>query len=118
MSLALGRIMWRMKTSGWFGVRCVFKVDDDAPAASYEERVTVWRAADAGEAVRLAEAEAVEYASTVEAQYLGFAQAYTMADELSAGAEVFSLIRTSSLGRADYLTAFFDTGNEAQERAT
>ena len=33
-----------METSGWFGVRRVFKFDGYEQAV-YEERVTVWRAA-------------------------------------------------------------------------
>ncbi len=47
---------------GWFGVRCDFKMVVDEERLVYEERVTVWRAVDAAEAIRLAEAEALEYA--------------------------------------------------------
>ncbi len=75
-----------METSGWFGVRCDFKMVMDEGRLVYEERVTVWRAVDAEEAIRLAEAEALEYANDIDADYLGLAQAYTMADDLAAGA--------------------------------
>jgi hypothetical protein len=103
-----------MKSSGWFGVRCVFWVGADGREALYEERVTVWRACDAAEAIRLAEADARDYASDIDANYLGLAQAYTMADDLVAGAEVFSLMRTSRLNPAGYLHGYFDTGAERQ----
>ncbi|MEU4624889.1 hypothetical protein AB0G04_33570 [Actinoplanes sp. NPDC023801] len=97
--------------SGWFSVRCVFRLDAEDPA-TYEERVTVWKAASFAEAVALAEADAVDYATDVDGEYLGLAQAYAMADELGHGAEVFSLLRDSSLEPDDYMDAFFDTGSE------
>jgi hypothetical protein len=103
-----------METSGWFGVRCLFRTDVAEEDAAYEERVTVWRAEDMDHAIRLAEAEALEYAAAIDAEYLGLAQCYTMADDLVFGAEVFSLIRTSPLGPREYLNAHFDTGTESQ----
>ena len=102
-----------MKTSGWFGVRCVFKIDGDQDVV-YEERVTVWRAGSAENAIELAESEAVEYADGLGAEYLELAQVYAMADELVDGAEVFSLIRASSLDAAHYVNTFFSTGAERQ----
>lgn len=105
--------------SGWFGVRCVFAVGwpPEAEGRSYEERVTLWRAASLEEAIGLAEGEAREYAATINDSpdtYLGLAQAYRMLDEPGHGAEVFSLVRDSGLGHEDYLDAFFDTGEERQ----
>ena len=44
----------------------------------------------------------------------GLAQAYAMADELGAGAEVLSVMRTSSLQPTQYLSSYFDTGAERQ----
>ena len=101
--------------SGWFGVRCVF--DHGAQGEhSYEERVTLWRAGSFGEAITLAEAEADEYAEMLTGtRYLGYAQAYLLADEPGQGAEVFSLIRGSELAPDAYLDAFFDTGTERQQ---
>ena len=103
----------RMGTSGWFGVRCVFTIGGHQEGV-YEERVTVWRADSPEEAIELAEAEAAEYVDGGGAEYLGLAQVYTMADELVAGAEVFSLMRTSSMEPTAYLSTYFDTGAERQ----
>jgi lipoprotein NlpI len=105
-----------MELSGWFGVRCLFTGDRDenTGAALYEERITVWPADDAETAIRLAEADAAEYAEAVGWTYLGLAQSYLMAGELAAGAEVFSLIRESGLPPTEYVNTYFDTGAELQ----
>jgi hypothetical protein len=68
------------------------------------------------EAVELAEAEAGEYAGTVDGRYLGLAQAYQLADEIGHGVELFSLIRDSGLDPERYLSTFFDTGTGHQGR--
>jgi len=94
----------------WFGVRCVFH----DPEGTYEERVTIWQAGSFDEAVLLAEAEAKEYAADVESEFLGFAQAYVMADPPTHGTEVFSLLRDSDLDPDEYLDTFFDTGDERE----
>jgi hypothetical protein len=110
-------------TSGWFAVRCVFRSGwpepspDDPPGHDYEERITLWRASSAEEAIAKAEAEAQDYASTIEeapSEFLGLSQSYELFDNPEDGAEVFSLIRRSVLNPEDYLTAFFDTGDERQ----
>lgn len=103
----------------WFGVRCVFAVGwpPDAVGRTYEERVTVWRARTAAEAVERAEAEARGYAAMIDGSpspYLGLAQSYRMEGPPGEGAEVFSLMRTSDLAPDDYLDRFFDTGDERQ----
>ncbi|WP_203822929.1 hypothetical protein [Paractinoplanes ferrugineus] len=100
----------------WFSVRCLFRLNAEAPA-TYEERITLWRASSPAEAVTLAEGEAGEYAADLAGEYLGLAQVYTLADELSHGAELFSLLRDSQLPPAAYLDAFFDTGDERQVTA-
>jgi hypothetical protein len=82
--------------------------------SAYEERLTLWRAADFAHAVALAEADVEEYAAAVGGSYLGLAQAYALSDEPGQGAEVFSLMRSSSLDPDAYLDAFFDTGDERQ----
>ena len=99
---------------GLASVRCAFKMTTDRDKFVYEERVTLWRAADAHEAITLAETEALKYAKNLDAQYLGLAQAYTLAEDVGVGTEVFSLMRTSSLRPSDYLSAYFDTGTELQ----
>jgi hypothetical protein len=104
----------------WFAVRCIFATGeiDDNGVRTYEERITLWRAPGFDEAIALAEAEAAEYAAVLEESadaYLGLAQCYELADELGSGAEVFSLMRDSRLAPADYLGAFFDSGDERQQ---
>ena len=101
--------------SSWYGVRCLFQLGPDAPGAgSYEERVTLWRAASPDEAIALAEAEAAEYAAALtDVSDLGLVQAYALPEPPGHGAEVFSLIRDSPLAAEEYLDQFFDTGGRA-----
>ncbi len=104
----------------WLAVRCIFAVGESGPDGlqTYEERITLWRAAGFDEAIALAEAEAVEYATFIAGSpdaYLGLAQCYELADEVGNGAEVFSLMRDSHLGPTEYLDAFFDSNREHQE---
>jgi hypothetical protein len=78
----------------------------------YEERITLWHATNIDEAISLAEAEAEEYASDGE-RFLGFSQAYRLADPLPvSGCEVFSLLRGSELPPQEYISHFFGTGFE------
>ena len=102
--------------ANWFGVRCIFELDretrSDIDRRSFEERVTIWRASGFDMAIELAEADAVDYATTLDAKYLGFAQAYKIEGSPMQGSEVFSLIRQSELAPEQYLSAFFDTGRE------
>ncbi len=74
---------------GWYSVRCVFAVGD----GMFEERITVWQAASADDAIALAEGEATKYADGI-GRYLGLAQSFEMSDEPRIGAEIYSLIRT------------------------
>ena len=113
-------------SSGWFAVRCVFRngwpepSPNDPPGHNYEERITLWRAASAEEAIAKAETEAEAYASTIEeapGEFLGLAQSYELFDSPEDGAEIFSLIRRSLLESDEYLTAFFDTGDERQAQS-
>ena len=104
--------------SSWYAVRCIFASGWPASdARTYEERITLWRAASDDEAIALAEDEARNHAQTIEASpdiYLGLAQSYRLADEPGVGAEVFSLLRTSDLAPEQYLDTFFDSGGEKQ----
>ncbi|TYC18334.1 hypothetical protein FXF65_00755 [Actinomadura syzygii] len=104
-----------MSRAGWYGVRCVFRWVHEGRQV-YEENVTVWRAGDFGEAIEKAEAGAFEYAAGCDGQYLEFAQAYFIGEDkvIGEGAEVFSLMRESELGERDYVTRYFDTGDERQ----
>lgn len=111
--------------SGWYSVRCVFRDETGKPwgppdlssgESVYEERITLWRADSADEAIERAEEEAHEYASRLEVEYLGIAQSYRLADEPGEGADVFSLVRRSTLDPDPYLDTYFDTGSEYQQQ--
>src|ERR1700690_3693169 len=95
----------------WSAVRCVFEFDE----GTFEERITLWRALGLDDAIAHAEREAAKYSELAEAKYLGLAQAFQISDELGEGAEVFSLLRDSSLAPKDYVDRFFDTGDERQQ---
>ncbi|WP_328617727.1 hypothetical protein OHS18_17275 [Amycolatopsis sp. NBC_00355] len=97
----------------WYAVRCVFRWDG-SHGTPFEERITLWRAGSLDAAIGLAEREAREYAAAADVTYLQFAQAYALRErgELRPGAEVFSLLRDSSLPPSEYLDAYFDDGRE------
>ncbi|TDD57412.1 hypothetical protein E1263_23870 [Kribbella antibiotica] len=104
----------------WYAVRCVFATGWplDRAMPVYEERITLWRASSAEEAIERAEAEALVYACSVEESpdtYLGIAQSYRLVEGPGDGAEVFSLMRNSTLEPDKYLDTFFDTGAERQK---
>jgi hypothetical protein len=95
----------------WYAVRCVLRRMEPS---LYEERVTLWQAASFQEAIELAETEVEGHAGIVGSEYVGLAQAYHLFDEPAHGAEVFSLMRESTLEPDAYLAAFFSTGSERQ----
>lgn len=109
----------------WYSVRCVFEMrkgpswtprKDDL--REYEERITIWRAESFEAAIARAEADAREYASNIEVEYVGLAQAYALDEDVhtvAEGTEVFSLIRTDNRAPAEYLDRYFDTGSEYQQ---
>ena len=108
-------------SSGWFAVRCLYRMGWPPADASfdgnrYEERITLWRANSSDEAIAKAEAEAEAYAAVIEeapSEYLGLGQSYALADSATEdGAEVFSLIRDSNLDAERYIDTFFETGDE------
>jgi hypothetical protein len=110
--------------AGWYSVRCVFGAQTNDPwgppdlaagQSVYEERITLWRARSADEAIEQAEEEARAYAAGIDVDYLGIAQSSQLSDEPGEGAEVFSLVRTSALDPDPYLDTFFDTGDEYQQ---
>lgn len=104
-------------SSGWCSVRCLFSWQREDKIV-YEERITLWHTGDLDEAIADAEAEAGTYVrESTEAlgqtvAYLGLAQAYLLYDTPGQGAEVFSLMRTSTAQPAEYMDAFFNTGAE------
>jgi hypothetical protein len=96
----------------WFAVRHVIATD-----GAFEERITLWRAGSAEDAISRAEDEVAEYTEAVGGRPLDLLQSYQLADEPADGAEVFSLIRRSDLEPGAYLDSFFDTGQEIQQDA-
>ena len=108
----------------WFAVRCVFHDRHNTPGGhkdlatgehAYEERITLWLAISADEAIELAEQEADQYAASVGSEYTGLAQSYWLEEEPGHGAVAFSLVRKSVLDPDSYVDAFFDTGLEVEE---
>jgi hypothetical protein len=98
---------------GWFAVRHILSNAD-----AYEERITLWEAGSAKEAIARAESEAAEYASlweAGEAEPLSLFQSFELDGAPRDGAEVFSLIRRSQLLPDAYLDSFFSTGSELQQ---
>jgi Domain of unknown function (DUF4288) len=103
----------------WYAVRCVFEISAehlacDEGEVGYEERITLWQASSFDEAIELAEAEGHRYQAENDGvdAFTGLAQAYHLFADPAHGAEVFSLLRRSSLDNDDYLARYFDTGNE------
>ncbi len=103
---------------GWYSVRCVFGSEADVEdETTYEERITLWQAASAEEAIERAEEEALAYAASIEevpVTFLGLAQCFHLFDDPRDGAEIFSLMRDSELEPDDYLDTYFDSGEERQ----
>ena len=105
----------------WWAVRCIIRTEareDGASTNVYEERITLWRAASADEAIERAEAEVAEYVDLGDqpplGTYLGLAQCYHLFGGVGDGAEVFSLLRGSDLEPRAYLERFA-TGTEHEE---
>jgi len=115
-----------MSDKQWFAVRTVVAINENRPwgprdlnpgEVDYEERITLWRAESADEAIAAAEVEAARYVNDLGGDVLGFSQCYALATKPDHGAEVFSLIRRSGLLPDAYLDRHFDTGTEHQTTA-
>ncbi|WP_029291243.1 hypothetical protein [Cellulomonas sp. HZM] len=98
----------------WFAVRSFyrFRGSPDVGDSTYEERVVLFEAPSANDAIAAAEAEASEYVEQIDGEVLPCFQSYALAAEPGASAEVFSLMRDSALEPDEYLDTFFDTGRE------
>lgn len=95
----------------WYSVRCHFRIDE----GSYEERITVWQAADFDEATALAEAEARRYAESIGGHYLKSCDCFRLTSwpvSAEPGFELYSLVRACDLDPETYLDTFFSTGGE------
>ncbi len=80
----------------WYAVRCLFQLPADDGFA-YEERITLWRATSAEDAVEQAEIEAFTYMDGMDFKYVKLAQSFHLFDPPDHGKEVFSSIRESEL---------------------
>jgi len=100
-----------------YSVRCLFRWeprDGQRKKHLYEERITLWQAGSADEAIEAAEREALTYAGE-NSEYLDTCQSYSLFDPIAAsGVEIFSLLRESDLEPEAYVDTFFDTGDEHQ----
>jgi len=96
----------------WFAVRGVVRFDE-----VYEERIVLFRADSAEEAMSRAAGEAAAYVEALgSGEVHGFQQSYELAaGDIGDATEVFSLMRTSALDAESYLTRYFDTGDERQQ---
>jgi hypothetical protein len=101
--------------SGWYAVRRVVHWRE---YATYEERITLWRASSVIEAVGNSVRESRQYAGERpgDGVDLGLAQCHHLgAERPGAGDEVFAYARASALDPVAYLDTFFDTGDERAE---
>ena len=81
----------------------------------FEERVTLWQAPSEDDAISQAQREAAEYVATINGRRSSICSSRRPGFlSLRLRAAGSSLIRKSSLTPAEYLNAFFDTGNENQ----
>ena len=106
-----------MSNEPWYSAKCVFfhkGLRDEAETPIYEERIVLLRAGSFEQAIERAEEDAGRYAAELDdCEYCGFVDVYHLYDEeVGHGTEVYSLMRASSLGADEYLSAFYDTGAE------
>jgi len=83
----------------WYSARCVFRLRTSESQPTYEERIVLLRATSEDDAMRDAEADAVEYAAVVEGcTYTGYVDSFHLFEtHVGHRAEVFSLMRSSEL---------------------
>lgn len=101
----------------WYAARCVFRWLDVTPETPghhlYEERIVLFRAESFEEALRRAEDEARDYASSLDMEFLKCVDIFHLFDrKIGDRTEVFSLIRESELPSDEYVQQFFDTGKK------
>jgi hypothetical protein len=98
----------------WYSARCVFRHRTSESQPTYEERIVLLHATSEDDAMRDAEADAVEYAAGFEGcTYTGYVDLFHLFEtHVGHRGEVFSLMRSSNLDTQEYLDRFFDTGTE------
>lgn len=100
----------------WYGAKTVYAHERLAPQQGklcYEERVVVLQANSFDDALRLAEHEAEQYAAGLDGcRYLQFVNVFEMFDEeLAAGSEVFSIMRSIDATPKEFVDRFYDDGS-------
>jgi hypothetical protein len=76
----------------------------------YEERVTLWNAESLSVAYKLAEDEAVRYASEAKAVFVRTSDGFSLFDDkFASGIEVWSKMRGSNFSPEDYIETFIWT---------
>lgn len=99
----------------WFSVQTHFRIQPGAVlperGQTYEERITIWLASSADEAAQLGEAEADDYASENGYERLDYLVAFELFDDPTAGKEVWSYVRESSLEAGAYLQRYVIEGD-------
>jgi hypothetical protein len=104
-----------MQTQKWFAVQCLFLIEAGAVVAergqAYEERITLWQAVDADEAIAKASRAADNYAAEGGFQRVDYVTSYEMFDVPDEGSEVWSLVRDSWLPPEEYVERFVIEGD-------
>lgn len=95
----------------WYGAKSLFY---DSGSRVYEERIILLKAESYDDALDRAKREAEGYAQSLEdVQYAGYTDVFNLFDVgVTEGVEVYSLMRQSDLGTAEYIEKFIDTGSE------
>ncbi len=98
----------------WFAVRCLFR---NEKAGVYEERTILVRASGHKQAIKLAEKDAVEYSSSLDLKYCGYADTFHIFDpEIKNGTEIFSLIRNDKVEAETYINRYLSSGTERRSK--
>ena len=99
----------------WYAVRSVV---ESAAGGTFEERITLWKAASMEDALIKGENEARRYAAEHGYLFTGFIEVFHLAAEhVVEGTEIFSLLRDSELPASEYISKHFDTGKERRRRS-
>lgn len=96
----------------WFSVRSHYRFIGEFGQNIYEERVVLFQAEGADDAIRQAESEAADYCDGPVCDVLPMFQSFRLFDDVGPQGEVYSLMRESELDPEPYIDQFFDTGTE------
>jgi len=110
-----------MNAFEWFSAKTIYKhciVNGGDERFVFEERIVLIQALDAEDAIKRGEAEAVEYCKkNPGVSYLNFIEVYFLQEEsVSSGTEIYSGLRESKLSEKEYISHFYDTGNEIRQK--